>query len=137
LSESSLTIIGLDWQCSSIDDFAAVRQAKKITDLARDFRAALFNAGDGNDIAKRLRGLMRDAMEWGEVAQKVKRGFEVAGYVASAISAVPGIGIGVTLAGYGLAGGQKEAEKREQRDRWYLIGPKMGEVALEALLKKS
>jgi hypothetical protein len=137
LSESVLPILGLDWQCLSLDDFAAVRQSSKITDYAQRFRAALFTAAEDGNLVERLKALMREAMEWAEIAARVKRGFEVAGYVTSGVGAVPDptVSVGATVVGWGLAAAQKEAERRERNDRWYLIGPKMREVALEAVLK--
>jgi hypothetical protein len=137
LSESSLAIIGLDWQCSSVDDFAAVRQSKKIKNYAKSFRAALFEAAEAGDVIERLQDLMREAMDWAEIANRAKSGFEVSGYAASGVGLIPFAGTAATLVGFGLSAAQKEAERRERRGRWYLIGPKMREVALEALLAKS
>lgn len=135
--DSHLSIIGLDWKCTSVDEFAEVRQSKEISQYAKEFRKCLESVQSSDDKERSLLTIMRRAMEQEEVSRKAKEAFETVGDFADILGAIPILGTATNLAGLTAKLATENRERSELHHKWYLLGPKMREVSLQTLLGQS
>jgi hypothetical protein len=136
LNPDVLEITGLAFDSANMDAFAAVRHNKAITEYAVEFRKAISEAATAADLKSQLLNSMKKALEQENVAHNVSGVFQTVGSAANFAGLIPvigsvasGVGIAADAAGRGMT-------KRETGKQWYMIGPKMREVALKEFLEK-
>ena len=137
LDIQTLSIVGLDFGCDNLDTFAAVRQSNEIRTYATQFRDAISTAKTAPNLRQRLVSLMRDAREKREVAKQLAGGFETSSSVTSVVGLLPFVGTAVGIVGLGTDAAARAARHEQATREWYLIGPKMRQVALEHVLLRS
>ncbi len=132
----TLSIVGLDFGCDKIDTFAAVRQSKEIRTYATQFRDAIFTAQNSPNLRQRLLSLMREAREKSEIAKQIAGGFETSSSVTSVVGLLPFVGTVIGMVGLSTDAAARAARHTQTAREWYLIGPKMRQVALEHVLSQ-
>ncbi|MGC3971453.1 MAG: hypothetical protein QM775_30170 [Pirellulales bacterium] len=134
--EAVMPVIGFDWRCDSVDSFAAVRQSKEITQYSQDFRETIASVEDPLQLRATLLQRMREAMDWEAVAARAKATFETVGTTANIAGLFPVLGTLASLVNVHADMAQRAATRTESNSQWYLLGPKMREVALKDMLER-
>jgi hypothetical protein len=135
--DSVLPLVGLDWRCEDIDSFAAIRQSKEISCYGRAFRDKVATISDPQALRDALVDLMRDAMDHQSIAARTKGAFETTGSAANIAGFIPVVGTVASLIGVGADAAARAAGRYERQSHWYLMGPKLREVALKAMLNRT
>ncbi|MDD9877026.1 MAG: hypothetical protein OXR84_06255 [Magnetovibrio sp.] len=136
LSEHTLDIFGLDFSPADLDTFAAIRQDEFITSYAEKFRATLTEDSDEDIRKKRQLTLMKEAMDDESVAKKAKGAFQTVGSAANVGGIIPVVNLlsaPVAMVTDVLA---REKEAAILGKQFYLLGPKMHEIAIKTVLEK-
>lgn len=136
LDLSFMDIFGLDFGSTDIDTFAAVRQTKEISAYANAFRDAISQALPAQDLKQRLLQIMKEALEHENIARRTGKAFQTVGSVANVGGLIPFVGTITTGIGIGADVSSRVAQKVEADKQWYLLGPKMKEVALKDLITR-
>jgi len=135
LDPTTLDAFALSIPSASIDTFASIRQSKEISDYARGFRNALnLSMGNGKP-SNALLNLMREAMGKDEIRKKVAGAFQTIGTSANIGGLIPFVG--TIASGIGITSdiASRALEQSRATHQWYLLGPKIQEVAVKELLK--
>jgi hypothetical protein len=136
LEERTLNIVGLDFPADSIDSFSAIRQSREISEYATEFRAAISSAMTTGDATNSLLQLMKKAMDQDEIRAKAAGGFQALGSAANVGGLVPVLGTFASGIGIGADVASRKLGRASLKKQWYLLGPKMKEVALKSMLSK-
>jgi hypothetical protein len=136
LREETVSLIGLDFAPSDLDAFAAIRSSKEIAKYTSSFREALAHAQNTGDLEGTLIEIMAHAMDTEEVAQRASSAFETAGSVMNVLGFIPVIGTLASAIGVGTDAAGRIAGARSESADWFLLGPKMREVALREALRR-
>ncbi|MBC2696171.1 MAG: hypothetical protein HF982_13040 [Desulfobacteraceae bacterium] len=137
LEPRTLDLVGLTFPANSIDSFSSIRQSRQVSEYAAEFRVAATSAMAQADVTNSLLAAMKKAMDQEEIREHASGAFQAVGSGANVGGLIPfvgtiasGIGIGSDVASRAL----KQASARKQ---WYLLGPKMHEIALKSMLSQS
>jgi len=136
IEERTLDVVGLDFSPADLGAFAAMRASKEIAKYADSFRKAVEDASLHDQLEPRLLGLMAEAMDSGDVAKHVSRGFQTAGSMMTAVGLVPAIAAPASaLEAVADVAGRTAAGVAARKD-WYLLGAKMKEIAIREALER-
>ncbi len=135
LDPTTLDAFALSIPSASIDTFSSIRQSKEISDYAKGFRNALSLSMENGNAPNALLNLMREAMGKDEIRKKAAGAFQVAGTGANIGGLIPFAG--AIASGIGIASdiASRALEKSSAKHQWYLLGPKIQEVAVKELLR--
>lgn len=131
-----MNVVGLDFPTDSIDSFFAIRQSKEISEYATEFRSALSSAMSTGDVTDFLVKLMKRAMHQDEIRAKAAGGFQTLGSMANVGGLIPVVGTIASGIGIGADVANRAFSQASGKKQWYLLGPKMKEVALKSMLSK-
>ena len=70
------------------------------------------------------------------IAQKAASAFETTSTTMGLLGLIPGVGTLAGVAGISTDAGAKVARATEHRNRWYMLGAKMHEVAIQAAISE-
>ena len=133
ISQEVLAIAGLNFAPADFSELVAVRQSSEITAYATEFREAIGSAHLTNDFAASLKELMREALETHEIRKRAKSILNTTSTVSTTLGAIPMLGTVASLAGLASDFGSRRIDRK--KSDWYLIGPRMKEVAIEDYLQ--
>ncbi len=135
LEPTTLDAFALSIPSKSIDTFASIRQYREISDYAKGFRNALKSSIENGKDSNALINLMREAMGKDEIRKKVAGAFQAAGSGANIGGLIPFVG--TIASGIGITSdiASRALEESRAKHQWYLLGPKIQEVAIKELLK--
>jgi hypothetical protein len=137
LSSKLIKASGLAFMPSDLEAFYEIRSSKKIMDYSEDFRAALRESAKFEDCEEKFLELMREAMETEEIATKAASAFQTAGSVSTVLGFFPVIGTAASCVGAWSDATGRASSSRADNASWFLLGPKMQEVAIRSQLGKS
>ena len=136
LEERTLDIVGLDFPADSIDSFVAIRQSKEISEYSAEFRSAISSAITTGNVTDSLLQLMKKAMDQDAIRVKAAGGFQVLGSAANVGGLIPFLGSIASGLSIGADVASRAFSRASTNKQWYLLGPKMKEVALKRMLSK-
>jgi hypothetical protein len=136
LGERTLDIVGLNFSPENFDEFAAVRSSVEISKYATAFREAVVEASSTPNLQSRLIDLMKEAMDSQDVARRAKGVFQTTGSILNVAGFIPIAGTIASVGGVVADAAERGLEKKISLKDWYLIGPKMKDVALKDFLSK-
>jgi hypothetical protein len=137
LSSKLIKASGLAFTPSDLESFYDIRSSKKIMDYSEDFRAALRESAKFEDCEEKFLEMMHQAMETEEIATKAASGFQTAGSVSTALGFIPVVGTAASCVGALTDAAGRASSARADKASWFLLGPKMHEVAIRSHLGKS
>lgn len=135
-TEDIFDAIALTWHCKDVEALVNIRTSPEICAYSASFREAVFNASQKDNLKNELLNLMHQAMDSEAIASKAKGAVEIAGLGTTVIGMIPVVGNLAAAASLGEFLYYKQLERKETSARWYLLGNKIREVDLKAVLSK-
>jgi hypothetical protein len=114
------------------ESIAAVRADARVQKYAASVRAHIMS----EDAEVFLLMAMRDAMQEKEQTHKVRRVFEVSSWVMKPLSYIPMVGEVFAVFSDLRDVLAKWMERKQTKEEWYLLGPKMQDIAVEEYLSR-
>ena len=136
LEPTIFDMVGLSFPASTLENFADIRASREITEYANRFREAVGNAVHSDRPEDELLVAMRDAMQKEEIRANAADAFEAVGFMADLGGFIPGIGTLTTAIGIGADSASRGLDSARAKSQWYLLGPRMREIALKDVLKR-
>jgi hypothetical protein len=128
---------GLAFTPSDLEAFYAIRSSKDILEYSKGFRAALRESAKFDDCEDRFLELMLKAMDTEEIATKAASAFQTAGSVTTALGFIPVLGTAASCFGALSDAAGRASSLRADNASWFLLGPKMQEVAIRSHVAKA
>lgn len=136
MEPKTLDLVGLTFPASNIDSFAAIRQSRQVSEYAAEFRTAAASAMGEADATNSLLAAMKKAMDQGEIQEHVSGAFQAIGSGANVGGLFPFVGTIASGIGIGADVASRALKRAGARKQWYLLGPKMQEIALKRMLSQ-
>jgi hypothetical protein len=136
LGLDTLNVVGLDFGTADMETFVSVRQSREISEYAGEFRQAISQAASSKDLQSELLRLMKKALDYESIARHTTGAFQTIGSAANLGGLIPVIGSITSAVSIGADVAGRSAKKIESKKQWYLIGPKMKEIAVKDALSK-